>query len=67
VAADPQGDGDRDRFRNEGEGHLLDLGDRLEQRDAEPDHQRGDQDGRGKLSGHDERLQADVQDGVGVH
>ncbi len=59
--------GDRDGLRHEREGHLLDLGDRLEQRDREADDQRGDEHGRGELGREHERPEGDVDDGVLVH
>jgi hypothetical protein len=43
------------------------VSDGLQQRDGQAHHQRRDQYGGGQFGGHDHRLEADVEDGVGVH
>src|SRR3954471_16578097 len=52
VAGHQQRDRDRDHLRHEGQRLFLDLRGRLEQRDHEPDQQRGEQDRGGDLGGH---------------
>src|SRR3954447_18744136 len=63
VARHQQCDGDSDHLRHEGEGLLLDLGRRLEQRDQETDQQGGQQDGCGDLRGHEHGLGRDLGGG----
>src|SRR3954451_21760551 len=65
VAGDQQRDRHGDHLRNEGEGLLLDLGGRLEQRDQEPDQQRRQQDGGGDPRRHRHGLDGELGD-VGV-
>jgi hypothetical protein len=65
--ADDQHDPDPDELRDEGQGHLLDLANRLEDRHHEPDDQAHGQDGPGELEGHQHRPGEDVDHGRVVH
>src|SRR3546814_253035 len=58
-------DEDDDDLRHEGERHLLNRGERLEQRDGEADDQRQQHDRRADLQHDDDRLAADL-DGFGA-
>src|SRR3954447_14208277 len=62
VARDQQRDRDGDDLRDEGEGLLLDLGRRLEQRDEEADQQSGQQHGSGHLGSDHHGLCRDLGD-----
>src|SRR4051812_13611367 len=62
VARHQQRDRDGDHLRHEGQRRLLDLGRRLEQRDQEPDEQRGQQHGGRDLRAQEHRLGRDLGD-----
>src|SRR5688572_4218722 len=63
VAGEEQDQGDRRELRDEGQRHLLDLGDGLQQRDPEADREGHEQDRRAELRGDDDRLEGDLEDG----
>src|SRR5690625_1841259 len=67
VAGHEQGDGHGDRLGHEGEGDLLDLRHRLEDRDRQADEERRHEDGRGELGRHRQALGGDVEHHGVVH
>src|SRR3954451_1486966 len=61
VAGHQDDEGDHGLLRHEGQRDLLDLGHGLEQRDAEPDGQAGDEDRRRHLGDDHHHLQGDLE------